>query len=197
MIVVAMTPRLILRHWELNDAGATDHIYGDAITMRYFGDGSTFSPAELAASFPPLIHDYTTFGYGNYAVVERATNTILGHCGARYIRETRRVEADWAIDRQFWRRGYAIEAARAVFARSFSVDGVTRIVGIAHRDNSASIAVMRRLGMHFSGEVTAHGVPSVLYAIDREAFRLPPEILEAINFPTHDLKDPFGTVELR
>jgi hypothetical protein len=40
-MIVAMTPRLILRHWELTDAGATGHIYGDAITMRYFGDGST------------------------------------------------------------------------------------------------------------------------------------------------------------
>jgi [ribosomal protein S5]-alanine N-acetyltransferase len=168
--------------------GTHNEIYGDATTMRYFGGGSTFSPAELAASFPPLIDDYTTFGYGNYAVVERATNRILGHCGARYVRQTQRVEADWALDRRFWKRGYATEAAQAVFARSSLVDGVPRIVGVAHRDNSASIAVMRRLGMQFSEEVTTHGAPSVLYAIDREAFRLPPEIMEAIYFPPHDLE---------
>jgi ribosomal-protein-alanine N-acetyltransferase len=186
-MIVAITPRLLLRHWQLTDAGAASHIYGDAIAMRYFGDGSTFSPAELAASFPPLIADYTTFGYGNYAVVERTTNRILGHCGARYIRRHARVEADWAIDRQFWKRGYAIEAAQAAFARSFFVDGVPRIVGIAHRDNAASIAVMRRLGMQFAEDVTAHGFPSVLYAIEREAFWLPPEILGAISFPPRGL----------
>jgi len=182
-MIVAITPRLILRHWKVTDAGATDHIYGDAITMRYFGSGKSFSPAELAASFPPLIDDYTTVGYGNYAVVARATNSIIGHCGARYVRQTQRVEADWALDRHFWSRGYATEAAQAVFARSFSIDGVPRIVGSAHRDNAASIAVMRRLGMRFSEEVTANGAPSVLYAIDREAFRLPPNILGAITFP--------------
>jgi ribosomal-protein-alanine N-acetyltransferase len=97
--VVAITPRLLLRHWNIADVGSTDHIYGDAETMRYFGNGRIFTPAELAASFPRLIEDYTTMGYGNYAVVERATNKILGHCGARYIRERDRVEADWALGR--------------------------------------------------------------------------------------------------
>lgn len=163
--------------------GTTDHIYGDAQTMRYFNDGQTYSPAALAASFPRVIADYGAVGYGNYAVVERATNRILGHCGAHYSPVNERVEADWVIDRTSWGRGYATEAAQAVFLRSFSVDAVTRIVGVAHRDNAASIAVMRRLGMRFCEESTAHGMPSVLFAIERDEFALPSAVLTCIEIP--------------
>jgi ribosomal-protein-alanine N-acetyltransferase len=183
MTVVAITPRLLLRHWDLTDAGSTEHIYGDPEAMRYFGAGEIFSPTDLTASFRHVIEEYATIGYGNYAVVERATSKILGHCGARYVREKDRVEADSALDRQSWGRGYATEAAQAVFARSFSIDAVVRIVAVAHRDNAASIAVMRRLGMQFCEELTAHRVPSVLYAVERDAFQLSPAVMASIHFP--------------
>jgi RimJ/RimL family protein N-acetyltransferase len=181
MSVVALTPRLVLRHWEYGDAGATHHIYGDDEAMRYFASGRAFTREELIASFPRLIEEYATVGYGNYAVVERATNRILGHCGARYVPGLDWVEADWALERQSWGRGYGTEAAQAVFARAFSVDGVARIVAIAHEDNLASIALMRRLGMQFCEELEARGMPSVMYAIEREAFTLPPEVLAEIS----------------
>jgi RimJ/RimL family protein N-acetyltransferase len=179
--VVATTPRLLLRHWELADIGATDHIYGDAETMRLFGDGSTFSSDDLAASFPRLIADYARDGYGNYAVVERAGGRIIGHCGVRYIAGRDRVEADWALDRSVWGRGYGTEAATAVFKRAFTVDGIAEIFGVAHRDNAASIAIMRRLGMRFCEELTAHGVPSVLYAVRRADVRLPQPLADTIS----------------
>ena len=186
MSVVATTPRLLLRHWKPADVGATDHIYGDPETMRYFGEGRTYTPQELAESLPRLIEDYATAGYGNYAVIERATDTVLGHCGARYSRDNDRVEADLAIDRRSWGKGYATEAAQAVFARSFSIDGVVRIVGIAHRDNAASIAIMRRLGMQSVEELLAHGMPSVLYAVERGAFGLPSTVMSNICLiPSH------------
>jgi ribosomal-protein-alanine N-acetyltransferase len=167
LTVVATTPHLLLRHWTLDDTGAADHIYADPETMRYFGAGDTYTPEQMAASLPGLIADYTTIGYGNYAVIERAGGTIIGHCGVRYHAGRERNEADWALDRRFWGRGYGLEAASAVFERSFTHDRVPAIFGIAHRDNAPSIALMKRLGMEFRETLSAHGVPSVLYALER------------------------------
>jgi RimJ/RimL family protein N-acetyltransferase len=163
--IVAVTPRLIVRQWTLDDVGTTDHIYGDKETMRLFGDGSVFTPAELRGSFERLIADYGTHGYGNYAVVERESGVILGHCGAHFVPSRDRVECDWVIDRNYQGRGYATEAARAVFAYTFGTFDVAHIHGVAHRDNVASIAVMRKLGMTFGENLTAHGMPSVRYVL--------------------------------
>lgn len=170
MTLVATTPHLLLRHWTPSDVGATEHIYADPETMSYFGDGSVFTPEKLAASFPDVIAEYARVGYGNYAVIERAGGTIIGHCGVRYHAGRDRNEADWLIDRNFWRRGYGTEAAAAVFQRSFTIDRVPAICGISHRDNSASIALMKRLGMRFRETLRAHERPSVLYEVAAKDF---------------------------
>ncbi len=139
-MIVATTPRLLLRRWEIADAGAIVGIYGDAETMRYFGNGSTFTPDD--------------FGFGNYAVVEAATDRVIGHAGVRHHRPRQRFEADWLIDRALRRRGYGTEAARAVLERAFVVDGASEIWGVARRDNAASIALMERVGMTFRNQLT-------------------------------------------
>ncbi len=155
----------------MDDVGSTDHIYGDPETMRLFGDGSVFTPDELRGSFERLIADYATYGYGNYAVIERESGAILGHCGAHFVPQRERVECDWVIDRRYQGRGYATEAARAVFASAFGEFGIAEIHGIAHRENGASIAVMQKLGMTFREELIAHGMPSVRYAVDAAGWR--------------------------
>ena len=141
-------------------------------------------------SFPPIIEDYTTVGYGNYAVVLRDTNTIIGHAGVRYIAGRARCEVDCLVDRRWWRRGYALEALQAVMQRSFRIDHVPRIAGIAHADNAASIALMRRLGMQQQEHLIAHGVPSVLYTIDASAFRLPADVAATLSTPNAPIVRP-------
>ena len=53
----------------------------------------------------------------------------------------------WAVAPEHRRNGYATEAARAVIDHGFAELGLARIVATTERDNLASIAVMRRLGM--------------------------------------------------
>jgi RimJ/RimL family protein N-acetyltransferase len=168
--LVATTPHLQLRHWTPADVYAAAPIYADPETMSYFGDGSVFTVEEIAASFPAVIADYALFGYGNYAIIEREGGTIIGHCGVRYHAERDRNEADWLLDRRFWRRGYGTEAAAAVFHRSFTIDRVPAIFGVSHRDNGASIALMKRLGMQFRESLRANDRPSVLYEVARKNF---------------------------
>jgi ribosomal-protein-alanine N-acetyltransferase len=163
-VIVARTPRLLLRRWEMTDRGTVDHIYGDSETMRWFGDGSTFTPDEVTASLEALIAEYERFGFGNYAVVEPATRRIIGHAGVRTHNPRERFEADWVIDRAFWRRGYGTEAAAAVIARAFDVDGAAEIWAIAHRENRASIGLMEKLGMTYRHDLIAHGRPSIAYS---------------------------------
>src|SRR5262249_48708453 len=53
----------------------------------------------------------------------------------------------WSLAPRHRGRGYATEAARAVIEHGFGPLNLARIVATTERDNTASIAVMRRLGM--------------------------------------------------
>ena len=163
--------RLILRRWTLQDAPTVNHIYADSETMRLFANGQTFTPEELAASFVNVIKEYSETNLGNYAVVERSTGDIIGHCGIHISREPGiDVEADWLISRDRWNRGYATEAAGAVLSSAFALHGLHRIGGVAHRDNAASIAVMRKLYMTPFAELLRFEMPSVLYSVSADTF---------------------------
>lgn len=165
-LIVAETPRLILRRWVMDDVPAVAHIYGVDETMRFYGGARGFTLKSLTQSFADIISEYG-FGYGNYAVIERESGSIIGHCGVRWSEKRDRPEIDVCLHRSVWRRGYAFEAVSAVIAKAFEADRVTEIFGIADRDNVASIALMRRLGMTFVEDIDAGGVPSVVYRIER------------------------------
>jgi RimJ/RimL family protein N-acetyltransferase len=164
------TERLILRHWTLDDVPSIVAIYGDPETMRLFADGTTFSPQELAASLEHVMKEYAHAGLGNCAVVEKSSRAVIGHCGVHRQSNSDDGEADWLIARDRWGRGYATEAAVAVMRGAFNAQNLPSISAVAHRDNVASIAVMRKLRMSFVSECERYGFPSVLYRISREDF---------------------------
>jgi RimJ/RimL family protein N-acetyltransferase len=180
MTIVAATPRLLLRRWEADDAALTDGIYDDAETMRWFGDGRTFTREQVAKAIAGIIVDYAAHGYGNYAVVERESNTVIGHCGAHHVAGRDWVELDFALGKRWWGRGYATEAVAAVFLRCFVTDGVGEIVCVPHPDNTGAIAVLRKLGMRPRGELYSHGMQCVLYAIHKKGFVLAPDMRSSI-----------------
>ena len=53
----------------------------------------------------------------------------------------------WSLAPPHRGKGYATEAAQAVIGHGFGALNLARIVATTERDNAASIAVMRRLGM--------------------------------------------------
>lgn len=163
----------MLRHWTLEDVPSMVSIYGDPETMKWFASGVTFSSQELAESLGPVIQEYAYAGFGNHAVIEKDSLAIIGHCGVHRGKDGREPEADWLIARDRWGRGYATEAALAVITRAFKEQNLPSVSAVAHRENQASIAVMRKLGMSFGGECERYGFPSVVYRVAREDFVSP------------------------
>lgn len=164
------TRRLILRHWTVEDVPSIVGIYGDPETMKWFGSGATFSPQELTESLRHVIEEYAYAGLGNHAVVEKETLAVIGHCGVHRGSDANDAEADWLIARDRWGRGYATEAAITLIGRAFKDQNLPSVAGVAHRENLASIDVMRKLGMSYAGECERHGFPSVIYRVAREDF---------------------------
>ncbi len=106
--------------------------------------------------------------YGDRAVVLKETDELIGACGFAAVlapvgqlpwfaamcggRETRLSSPEfglyWAISPSHQRRGYASEAGRALIDYAFTTLRLSRIVATTAYENTASIGVMQKLGMH-------------------------------------------------
>jgi [ribosomal protein S5]-alanine N-acetyltransferase len=148
------TERLAVRPLTLADAASVRAIGGDPHPGWLEWTAATYDQLE-ALHQPP---------YGERAVELLATGDVVGMVGvvpsmgpfgqlpgfggqgdpARFRPE---VGLYWALAPAHRGNGYATEAARAVIEHGFAVLNLARIVATTERDNLASIAVMRRLGM--------------------------------------------------
>jgi [ribosomal protein S5]-alanine N-acetyltransferase len=163
------TPRLLLRHVQPADAVAFEYVFCDAEVM-HFSDGVK-SPAwvrDWLTQVPTAF--YTGWGFGPYAVVERAHSAVLGYCGLfRFdaIEGVPEIEIGYRLARAAWGRGVATEAALAVRDYAFDVLGLRRVVALIDPANTASLRVAQKLGMQYEKDVMLDGYthPDQLYAL--------------------------------
>lgn len=87
-------------------------------------------------------------------------------------------ELGFWIARPHWNRGYATEAASALLDWHFAGSDSQLVVSSAHHDNSASLAVQRKLGFVPSGremrfsQTLQHNVDHVVTALSRRDWHL-------------------------
>ena len=92
------------------------------------------------------------FGLGTYAVVEKASDALIGHCGVRGLPDGRwellYAYAEWA-----WGKGYATEAAKAVL----QAHDKRPLIALSYTENPGSIGVIKKLGFRHLGQEAIFG----------------------------------------
>jgi ribosomal-protein-alanine N-acetyltransferase len=69
------------------------------------------------------------------------------------VEGTREVEVTYLIDRLYWGRGLATEAAREAVKLGFESYGFRRIVALINPENVASVRVAEKVGMRYERDV--------------------------------------------
>jgi RimJ/RimL family protein N-acetyltransferase len=149
------TERLQVRPLSVDDAEAVRAVVGEPHPGWLQWTAATYGQLE-ALQQPP---------YGERGICLRAGGDLVGMVGvvpsmgpfaqlpgfggAIGAADRMRPEVGlyWAVAPEHRGNGYATEAARAVIGHGFGELHLARIVATTDRDNLASIAVMRRLGM--------------------------------------------------
>lgn len=123
-------------------------MWADPLTMENLGPvkDETASDAAIAR------HDgYRHEGLGFFVLELAADTRVVGFCGLKRGDPNTpiagEIEAGWVIARDFWRRGYALEAMIATLDWAWMRFDPPRIVAIASERNAASQQLMIRLGM--------------------------------------------------
>ncbi len=169
------TERLILREFGPLDAPALEAVFGDAEVMK-FGPGVQ-STEWIAKWIDDCIQDYDRYECGPWAVLEKSSHDLIGYCGLFHFADLggqSEVELGYRLVRLSWGNGYATEAAAAARDYAFEVLGLERLVSLIDPENTVSLKVAQKLGMHYEREILLpeYSHPDHLYAIIKQEWRV-------------------------
>jgi RimJ/RimL family protein N-acetyltransferase len=146
------TPRLILRPFTESDGPAVERLAGAReVAETTLTIPHPYPPGGAAmwiATHPPAWEVGTT---ATFAMVDRATNELVGCIGADIRKEDERAEIGYWVGMPFWNRGYCTEAAQAVVNFLFDSLGMNRVQARYLTRNVASGRVMQKIGMRHEG----------------------------------------------
>jgi len=165
------TERLVLRAWRADDFEPFAAMMADAETARYLtNDRRPRDRAEAWRDMALFVGHWALRGYGLFAVEEKATGAFVGRVGAWRPEEWVGIELGWALARQRWAQGYALEAARAAGDWMFARLPLDRIVSLIDARNTRSQNLARRLGMNVSAATLHAGAPHDIWEVSRAAW---------------------------
>ena len=122
-----------------------------------------------------LVNSLTSFaerGFGVWLLRARVDSRFVGTCGLLSVPEgTGEIEIICSIEPCQWRRGYALEATRAVLRHAFEELEVGEIVGRCDVPNEPSRRLVEKLGMRFERKAPIEGVDCFHYRLTRTQYR--------------------------
>ncbi len=159
------TERLNLRplEWADREAYAAMRFHPDVARWLSVADRDPLAAAE--ATIARFQSSWKTRGYAPWGVF--TDGQLIGQCGLNFVPEFEETEVLWALRPDAWGKGYATEAARAALTFGFETIQLDLIFAVTKPDNTASQAVMKRLGLVYRRDVVYREIPSVWFEISR------------------------------
>jgi [ribosomal protein S5]-alanine N-acetyltransferase len=165
------TERLRGRRPEPGDLPDYVRIFTDSRVDEDLWPADLRTPDRVAEILKASIEHWDRWGFGAWTVLERSSERIVGRVGLEYTSKFGHpeVEVEWFIDPDAWGRGYATEMAEEAVRAAFTTLGLDTLISYTTPDNTASRAVMEKLGMTYERDVENAGLPHVLYRLARVA----------------------------
>jgi len=141
------TTRLYLSPWREEDRAKIIALYADPLASRDFG--RTLSADESSATFDKYLSAFPTYGFTRWKLTLK-DGRFIGTTGVMRVLNHQALgthdEIGWRLLPEFWRHGYATEAARTALDDVHNRCGLRGLITYTSPDNPASAAVMKRLG---------------------------------------------------
>lgn len=148
---ILITERLRLRPMTVDDAEAMFPTLSDAELMTWWSSAPHTSVEETRAYFEPRVD---RDGWRCWAITQSSNDTAIGWVAAGEKRQGGVSEIGYILARAHWGTGIAREAVSAVIDRLFA-EGQRRVFADTDPDNTASIALLERLGFQREGLLRA------------------------------------------
>jgi RimJ/RimL family protein N-acetyltransferase len=154
------TQRLILCPWEPEDFEIFARMCAEPEVVRFTTvSAEPMSRAEAWGAFVYQAGHWLVKGFGQFAIVERASNEIMGRAGPWQPEGWPDFEIQCVLRRKYWGRGYATEAMKACIGYAFTELDKRHLIGLIEPENVKSIRLAERVGEKLEGNVTLPGIP--------------------------------------
>jgi ribosomal-protein-alanine N-acetyltransferase len=183
---------LLMRRWRPADLQPFARLNADPQVMEFFP--ATLSVEESEARIARIEAGFEDLGYGPWALELPGEADFIGFTGLAPVDEALpfapAVELAWRLDRPFWGRGLATEAASAAARFGFEELALRELVAYTAAGNERSRRVMERLGMerdqredflHPAVHARHPIAPHVIYRLDSERWRISSTHVRAIH----------------
>lgn len=143
--VVSETPRLILRETVPKDTEELYRIYEGEMYLDPLPEDPEEEKRILASYFRNM---YGIYGYGIWSVIEKESGKLIGRAGIENGEKDQKgiLELGYLIGKQWRRKGYAYEAAKAVIRYAQENTTEEKMYMRIHRENIPSLKLAQKLG---------------------------------------------------
>jgi RimJ/RimL family protein N-acetyltransferase len=163
-----LTERLVLRGWNVDDAGPALGAYGDAEVARWLAPAMD-RVADLAAMRVVLqqwvAEDARLMAPTGRWVIE--LGRMIGGATLLPLPPDEEFELGWQLHPREWGHGYATETGLALARWTFE-QGIEQVVALVRPANTRAAATVRRMGMEWVGETEKY------HGLRLQEFRLRP-----------------------
>lgn len=160
------TDRLILREFSTTDAEFILTLVNTPTWQQFIGDKNVHSieDAEQYLIDGPL-NSYRENGFGLWLVLLKGSNKPIGMCGLVKRDYLENVDIGFALMPDYEGLGYGFEMADATIKHSRNNLQISLVVAITDVNNSSSIKILNKLGLHFERNViSAEGDEVLLFS---------------------------------
>jgi RimJ/RimL family protein N-acetyltransferase len=164
------TARLILRPLRKDDVDLFAELMANPDFMRF--SLGPYTREQTAAFVENVIGWERDSLPSQFAVIIRSNDTLIGYCGFfhQVVDEIEEIEIGYRLDPDYWNKGIATEAARAVRDHAFRHLKLPRVISIIHPENVASRRVAEKNGMILEKKTVFRGSPVNIFALSREVW---------------------------
>jgi [ribosomal protein S5]-alanine N-acetyltransferase len=167
MKVILETDRLLLREFVEDDAESFFKLNTYPEVVRFVPDKPLLNVEQARQTLiDHPIADYRRYGFGRGACILKSTGEQIGFAGLKYLDELGEVDVAYRLLPAHWGQGLATEVALASVRYGFAALGLKRIIGLVMPKNIASVRVLEKTGLRYSGTVTLWGHTFSRYVIN-------------------------------
>jgi [ribosomal protein S5]-alanine N-acetyltransferase len=154
-MIILETERLILRTFNLDDAGFYFQLWKQASWIQYIGDKkfrNVYDARESLLNGPMKM--YADKGFSLYMMTLK-DHTPIGMCGLIKRDTLDDVDIGYGLLSGYEGKGYTLEAAKAIMTYAKQEMKLKRVVAITTTDNKKSISLLEKIGMRYEKMVKA------------------------------------------
>lgn len=134
--------------------------------MRYIRAGA-LTRSESWWQLARYMGHWQLRGYGLFAVIERESERLIGHLGFVDPEGGLGFELGWALARDAWGKGYALEGTRAALHHAFTALNRDHVLCVIRPENVRSVQLALKLGATPEKSSDAHEPATLTYRITR------------------------------